>query len=139
MDAAARGGKPPWSRAGARQKPALSAQPHDRSGLRPRLVRHADDPARTNFLRQLPGYAGGRLTIHSADLERAGCFDGAFAGCHGVCHVSHVSRLTDPDYQHQPVKRRYGQWTTTRHPCIVCQVRRIDTVICRRNGIRSVS
>ena len=61
-------------------------------------VRDADDPARTTFLRQLPGYASGRLTIHSADLDRAGCFDDVFAGCHGVCHVSHVSRYTDPDY-----------------------------------------
>ena len=35
-------------------------------------VRDADDPARTTFLRQLPGYAAGRLTIHGADLDRAG-------------------------------------------------------------------
>ena len=61
-------------------------------------VRDADDPARTTFLRHLPGYASGRLTIHSADLDRAGCFDDAFAGCHGVCHVSHVSRYNDLDY-----------------------------------------
>ena len=60
-------------------------------------VRDAGDPARTTFLRRLPGYAGGRLTIHSADLDRAGCFDEAFAGCHGVCHGSHVSRYDELD------------------------------------------
>ena len=61
-------------------------------------VRDADDPARTMFLRRMPGHAGGRLTIHGADLDRAGCFDDVFAGCHGVCHVSHVSRYSDLDY-----------------------------------------
>ena len=61
-------------------------------------VRNADDAARTTFLRQMSGYASGRLTIHSADLDLAGCFDEAFAGCHGVCHVSHVSKYNDMDY-----------------------------------------
>ena len=61
-------------------------------------VRDADDPARTTFLRQLPGYVSGRLTLHGADLDRAGCFDEVFAGCHGVCHVSHVSRYDELDY-----------------------------------------
>jgi dihydroflavonol-4-reductase len=61
-------------------------------------VRDAGDPARTTFLREMPGYASGRLTIHSADLDNDGCFDEIFTGCHGVCHVSHVSDYTDPDY-----------------------------------------
>ena len=38
-------------------------------------VRNADDATRTTFLRQMPGYASGRLSIHSADLDQAGCFD----------------------------------------------------------------
>ena len=46
----------------------------------------------------MPGYATGRLTLHSADLDEAGCFDDIFSGCHGVCHVSHVSDYTDHDY-----------------------------------------
>ena len=61
-------------------------------------VRNADNATRTTFLRQMPGYASGRLSIHSADLDQAGCFDQAFAGCHGVCHVSHVSKYNDMDY-----------------------------------------
>ncbi|HEY9218108.1 MAG TPA: NAD-dependent epimerase/dehydratase family protein [Phenylobacterium sp.] len=61
-------------------------------------VRNADDPVRTTFLRQMPGYASGRLTLHSADLDTPGCFDEIFRGCHGVCHVSHVSGYNDPDY-----------------------------------------
>ena len=61
-------------------------------------VRDADDAERTTFLRRLPGHASGRLTVHRADLDRAGCFDQPFAGCHGVCHVSHVSRYDDLDY-----------------------------------------
>ena len=44
-------------------------------------VRDADDSTRTTFLRQMPGYASGRLSIHSADLDQPGCFDQAFAGC----------------------------------------------------------
>ena len=61
-------------------------------------VRDADDPARCTFLKEMPGYASGRLTLHAADLDNAGCFDEIFEGCHGVCHVSHVSSYTDHDY-----------------------------------------
>ncbi len=46
----------------------------------------------------MPGYASGRLTLHSANLDDAGCFDNIFAGCHGVCHVSHVSDYNDQEY-----------------------------------------
>ena len=61
-------------------------------------VRDAHDDNRCGFLRQMPGYATGRLTLHSANLDEAGCFDAIFSGCHGVCHVSHVSDYTDHDY-----------------------------------------
>ena len=60
-------------------------------------VRNANDPERTDFLRAMPGYVSGRLTVHSADLDDAGSFDDIFAGCHGVCHVSHVSDYNDLD------------------------------------------
>jgi nucleoside-diphosphate-sugar epimerase len=46
----------------------------------------------------MPGYASGRLTLHSANLDDAGCFDDIFQGCHGVCHVSHVSDYEDHEY-----------------------------------------
>jgi bifunctional dihydroflavonol 4-reductase/flavanone 4-reductase len=61
-------------------------------------VRNVDDRARTTFLRDMPGYASGRLTLHAADLDSAGCFDEIFKGCHGVCHVSHVSTYDDHEY-----------------------------------------
>src|SRR5580704_4103801 len=61
-------------------------------------VRNADDAARAGFLKAMPGYASGRLTVHSADLDQAGCFDEIFKGCHGVAHISHVSDYTDADY-----------------------------------------
>lgn len=61
-------------------------------------VRDPDDPERTTFLRRMGGYASGRLTLHRAELDDAGCFDGIFRGCHGVAHVSHVSGYDDPDY-----------------------------------------
>ena len=64
-------------------------------------VRDANDPVRCSFLRELPGYASGRLTLHSADLDQTGCFDEIFKGCHGVCHVSHVSNYNDPAYLRQ--------------------------------------
>jgi dihydroflavonol-4-reductase len=60
-------------------------------------VRDADDLSRTGFLRAMPGHASGRLTLHSADLDDAGCFDSIFPGCHGVAHVSHVSDYDDAD------------------------------------------
>lgn len=61
-------------------------------------VRDADDATKCDFLRQMPGYASGRLTLHSADLDEVGCFDTIFKGCHGVCHLSHVSDYDDQDY-----------------------------------------
>jgi nucleoside-diphosphate-sugar epimerase len=61
-------------------------------------VRNVADGARTDFLKAMPGYASGRLTLHAADLDEPGCFDEIFKGCHGVAHISHVSGYTDPDY-----------------------------------------
>jgi nucleoside-diphosphate-sugar epimerase len=61
-------------------------------------VRDANDGVKTGFLRAMPGYASGRLTLHSADLDKAGCFDTIFKGCQGVAHVSHVSTYNDQDY-----------------------------------------
>ena len=59
-------------------------------------VRDVEDPERTGFLKAMPAYASGRLTLHAADLDDDGCFDEIFAGCHGVCHVSHASQYTLP-------------------------------------------
>ena len=61
-------------------------------------VRNADDLTRTGFLRQMPGFASGRLTLHSADLDHDGAFDAIFQGCHGVAHISHVSTYDDHAY-----------------------------------------
>ena len=61
-------------------------------------VRNVDDAERTGFLKAMPGFASGRLTLHGADLDDAGSFDAIFAGCHGVAHVAHVSSYTDHDY-----------------------------------------
>ena len=61
-------------------------------------VRDANNPERTDFLRAMPGFASGRLTIHAADLDDVGSFDDIFAGCHGVAHVAHVSSYTDHEY-----------------------------------------
>src|SRR6188474_1725728 len=61
-------------------------------------VRDANDPIRTTFLKEMPGYASGRLTLYAADLDRDGCLDEIFKGCHGVCHVSHVSTYDDHAY-----------------------------------------
>ena len=64
-------------------------------------VRDAGDDSRVGFLKAMGGYASGRLTLHSADLDNAGCFDDVFSGCHGVAHVSHVSDYDDQDYVRQ--------------------------------------
>jgi nucleoside-diphosphate-sugar epimerase len=61
-------------------------------------VRDVDDENRTGFLKAMPGYISGRLTLHSADLDKAGCFDEIFKGCQGVAHVSHVSTYEDQGY-----------------------------------------
>ena len=61
-------------------------------------VRDVADENRVGFLKAMRGYSTGRLTLHAADLNDDGCFDEIFAGCHGVCHVSHVSDYSDMDY-----------------------------------------
>lgn len=61
-------------------------------------VRDPDDATRTGFLKQMDGYASGRLSLYGADLDNPGCFDEIFRGCHGVCHLSHVSDYDDADY-----------------------------------------
>lgn len=61
-------------------------------------VRDTSDAGKTTFLRQLPGFASGRLTLHAADLDNPGSFDDIFAGCQGVAHISHVSTYDDQDY-----------------------------------------
>jgi nucleoside-diphosphate-sugar epimerase len=61
-------------------------------------VRNAADPIRCDFLRAMPGYASGRLTLHGADLDQLGCFDEIFKGCHGVAHIAHLGDYNDQDY-----------------------------------------
>jgi nucleoside-diphosphate-sugar epimerase len=61
-------------------------------------VRRLDDPARTDFLRAMPGFASGRLTLHAADLDQEGCLDDILNGCHGLAHVAHVSDYADLGY-----------------------------------------
>ncbi|MEQ8861194.1 MAG: NAD-dependent epimerase/dehydratase family protein [Pseudomonadales bacterium] len=61
-------------------------------------VRDPEDPDRTGFLKSMGAYASGRLALFGADLNDDGCFDDVFPGCHGVCHVSHVSDYDDVDY-----------------------------------------
>ena len=61
-------------------------------------VRDADNDDRVGFLKAMPGYSSGRLSLHTADLDQTGCFDDIFKGCNGVCHVSHVSDYNDQEY-----------------------------------------
>jgi dihydroflavonol-4-reductase len=61
-------------------------------------VRDTADERKVGFLRAMPAFASGRLTLHAADLDTPGCYDAVFAGCVGVAHVSHVSTYDDPAY-----------------------------------------
>jgi dihydroflavonol-4-reductase len=61
-------------------------------------VRNVEDDARTGFLKAMPGYASGRLTLHAGDLDQPGCLDKVLKGCHGLAHIAHVSSYTDHDY-----------------------------------------
>ena len=61
-------------------------------------VRDVNDEEKTGFLKSMPGYASGRLTLHAADLDMPGCIDDVFRGCHGVAHLSHVSTYDDEEY-----------------------------------------
>lgn len=61
-------------------------------------VRKPDDETRTGFLKAMPGYASGRLTLHAADLDDPGCFDEPFRGANAVAHISHLSSYADMDY-----------------------------------------
>ena len=64
-------------------------------------VRDVNDDTKVRFLKEMGAYASGRLALHSANLDDAGCFDDIFKGCHGVAHVSHVSDYDDHEYVHR--------------------------------------
>jgi nucleoside-diphosphate-sugar epimerase len=61
-------------------------------------VRNVDDGAKVGFLRAMGEQSDGRLTLHAADLDTAGCLDEIFRGCDGVAHLSHVSTYDDAEY-----------------------------------------
>lgn len=61
-------------------------------------VRDVNDAAKCDFLKAMPGYASGRLTLHSANLDQDGCFDEIFKGCQGVAHVAHITDYMDEAY-----------------------------------------
>lgn len=61
-------------------------------------VRDPSDLAKVGFLRAMPGFASGRLTLHAADLDLPGCYDDVFRGCHGVAHLSHLGSYEDQDH-----------------------------------------
>lgn len=61
-------------------------------------VRDPEDTSKVGFLRAMPAFASGRLTLHAADVDQPGCYDEIFAGCGGVAHVAHVSTYDDVDY-----------------------------------------
>ena len=61
-------------------------------------VRDESDATKTAFLKAMPGYVSGRLTLYSADLNNPGCFDDIFKGSHGVAHVSHVNQYGNAKY-----------------------------------------
>jgi nucleoside-diphosphate-sugar epimerase len=61
-------------------------------------VRNVSDEARVGFLKAMPAYASGRLTLHAGELDQPGCLDEVLKGCHGLAHVAHVSSYADHDY-----------------------------------------
>ena len=97
-------------------------------------VRNADDGARTGFLKAMPGYASGRLTLHGADLDQPGCFDEMFKGCHGVAHVSPRQPLqrsglhrsapatTSSSSVERLGQRRRGWWSPRRVAAVISEV-----------------
>jgi len=62
-------------------------------------VRDADDE-KSAFLRRMPGYFSGRLTLHSCDIRAPSAFDNVFPGCHGVVHAA-----ADLDWSKRPELR----------------------------------
>lgn len=75
--------------------PPLRAPPSLRYRVKA-CVRDVTDPVRTDFLKAMPAYKTGRLTLHNGDVDVAGIFDDILPGCHGFCHVSHVSDVRSP-------------------------------------------
>lgn len=53
-------------------------------------VRNVDDEAKVGFLKAMPGYAAGKLTLHAADMTQRGAYDLIFEGCHTVFHPAEV-------------------------------------------------
>mmetsp|Transcript_141300 Transcript_141300/g.451616 ORF Transcript_141300/g.451616 Transcript_141300/m.451616 type:complete len:356 (-) Transcript_141300:51-1118(-) len=43
---------------------------------------------KADFLRAMPGFSIGQLSLHSCDINCRGAFDAAFSGCQGVLHAA---------------------------------------------------
>ncbi len=61
-------------------------------------VRDTGDLDKTGFLRGFPGFASGRLTLHSADLSDATAYDGVLEGCEAFFHIAHLGNYNDAEY-----------------------------------------
>jgi dihydroflavonol-4-reductase len=88
-------------------------------------VRDANDDSKVTFLKAMPGFTSGRLTLYSADLNEDGCYDEAFKGCHGVAHVSHINGYGDNEYVHRVcghIIRRVDQSGTVNRVIITSSV-----------------
>jgi nucleoside-diphosphate-sugar epimerase len=53
-------------------------------------VRNVDDGRKTAFLKAMPEYGAGLLTLHAADMTKEGAYDGIFEGVHTVFHPAEV-------------------------------------------------
>jgi len=67
-------------------------------GYRVRACTRDANCKRNDFLREMPGFSTGRLTIHSCDMCQEGAFDAFFSGCRAVVHAA-----ADPDV---PLEKR---------------------------------
>jgi len=58
---------------------------------------------KNDFLRDLPGFSSGRLTLHSANISEPGALDEILRGCHALIHAA-----ADPDIPLERRPQEYG-------------------------------
>merc|ERR1712217_509582 len=70
-------------------------------------VRNVDDDKKAGFLKSMPAYKMGQLTLHSADMTKPGSYDEVFEGCSTVFHPAEVFMSFAPGRDVQTAREEF--------------------------------
>ena len=72
-------------------------------------VRNVDNAAKCGFLKALPEFASGRLTLHSADMTQPHSYDAIFEGCAVVFHPAEIFMSFSAGRDQKQARKDFGK------------------------------